>query len=73
MEINVQMAIKNKKNFYKYLMENSFWIKDLNRDSANLNKFAEYVKEKYRLRVSDKFSDAIDNVNLLSNVIDALK
>ena len=73
MEINVQMAIKNKKNFYKYLMENSFWIKDLNRDSANLSKFAEYVKEKYRLRVIDKFSDAIDNVNLLSNVIDALK
>ena len=67
------MAIKNKKNFYKYLMENSFWIKDLNRDGVNFNKFAEYVKEKYRLRVSDKVSDAIDNVDLLSSVIDALK
>ena len=73
METYVQMAIKNKKNFYKYLMENSFWIKDLNRDGANFNKFAEYVKEKYRLRVSDKVSDAIDNVDLLSSVIDAFK
>ena len=45
-------------------MENSFWIKDLNRDGANFNKFAEYVKEKYRLRVSDKVSDAIDNVDI---------
>ena len=67
------MAIKNKKNFYRYLMENSFWIKDLNRDANNFNKFGEYVKEKYRLRVSDKVSDAIDNVELFSTVLDALK
>jgi hypothetical protein len=54
-------------------MENSFWIKDLNRDANNFNKFGEYVKEKYRLRVSDKVSDAIDNVELFSTVLDALK
>ena len=73
MQLNVQMQIKNKKNYYNYLKENSFWIKELNRNPNNLVKFNEYIKEKYKLRVSDKISNAIDSVNLLSNVIDALK
>lgn len=73
MQLNVQMQIKNKKNYYNYLKENSFWIKELNRNPNNLVKFNEYIKEKYKLRVSDKISNAIDSVDLLSNVIDALK
>ena len=73
MEIRVQLAIKKKKDYYKYLMENSFWIKDLNRNANNFNKFEEYIKEKYKLRITDRVSSAIDNVELISNVIDALK
>ena len=73
MELSVQLAIKKKKDYYKYLMENSFWIKDLNRNPNNFSKFDNYVKEKYRLRVTDKVESAIDNVELISNVLDALK
>lgn len=67
------MQIKNKKNYYNYLKENSFWIKELNRNPNNFNKFSEYVREKYKLRASDKISAAIDDIDIVSNVLEALK
>ena len=31
------------------------------------------MKSKYRLRTTDKISDAIDNIDIISNVLSALK
>ena len=67
------MKIKSTKKHYTYLQENSWWIKDLNRSSNNYLKFIDYVKDHYHLKASDKISDAIDSVELLSNVFEALK
>ena len=61
------------KNYYQYLKDNSIWIKDLNRDENNINKFIEYCKDKYSLKVTDKISNAIDNIDLLQNVLSIIK
>ena len=55
------------------LKQNSYWLKELNRDSLNVKKFKEDMKIKYKLRTTDKISDAIDNIDLISNVLSALK
>ena len=68
-----QMKIWNTKNYYKYLKENSTFIKDLNRDSNNINKFIDYVKDKYQLRINDKISKTIDSIDMISNVLKVLK
>ena len=55
------------------LKENSEWIKYLNRDPKKYEEFVAVMKEKYRLRKTDKINDVIDNIDLISNLFNALK
>lgn len=62
------LILKNKKNYYNYFKENSFMIKQINR-AGNLKEFEEFIKNKYHLRVTDKVSTAIDNIDLISELL----
>ena len=73
MNINTQMKIKNTKNYYNYLKENSFWFKELNRNSNNINQFDKYVKEKYHLRFTDKAKDVLDTIDIISTILSSSK
>jgi len=66
-------ALKKDSKMFELLKLNSYWIKELNRDYNNLKRYKEDMKVKYRLRTTDKISDAIDNIDLISNVLGALK
>lgn len=66
------LYIKNKKNYYNYLKENSHFIKQINREN-DIKTFSSFVKEKYHLRATDKISDAIDNIDLINNVLETLR
>lgn len=72
MEKQLILYLKSKKNYYNYLKENSFWIKDLNRNN-NIKEFEEFIKNKYHLKATDRLSEAIDNIDLISNVLSAIK
>lgn len=56
-----------------YLKENSYWYKYLNRNSDNYKFFLNAMKEKYHLRVSDKINEAIDNIDLVSTILENLR
>ena len=73
MQMRVLLELKKDKKMWDLLKINSYWIKDLNRDAANVKKFKDDMKIKYKLRTTDKISDAIDNIDLISNVLGALK
>ena len=73
MQVNALIEIRKIKNIKEYLKENSYWIKELNRDVNKVKDFISDMKVKYHLRTTDKISDAIDNIDLISNVLNALK
>ena len=73
MSISTQLKILNTKNHYNYLKENSNWIKELNRHDNNLQSFFEFTKDKYSLRISDKVSDIIDNIDMVQQILSILK
>jgi hypothetical protein len=73
MQMRVLLEIKKDKKMWDLLKLNSYWVKDLNRDSSSIKRFKEDMKVKYKLRTTDKISDAIDNIDLISNVLSALK
>ena len=73
MDISLQIKIKNTKNYYKYLKENSFFFKELNRNSINYKKFEDFVKEKYRLKITDKIEDVYNNIELISSILKNIK
>ena len=73
MEINLQYKIKNTKGYYEYLKDNSWWINNLSRNPDSFNDYQNYLKDKYELRTSDKISKAIDNIDLISSLLSAIK
>lgn len=73
MELEIQQKLREDKKMYAYLKENSEWIKLLNRNKDHYQNFINEMKEKYKLRMTDKVSDAIDNIDLISTVLSTLK
>jgi len=73
MELELQKKLIENPKMYQYLKENSFWIKYLNRDAENYKEFTQKMKELYHERTTDKLSDAIDNIDLISSVLSSLK
>ena len=67
------MTLKSNPKMYEYLKENSELIKYLNRNSLAYKEYETFIKEKYKLRMTDKISSAIDNMDLVINVLNTLK
>lgn len=52
-----------------YLKQNSHYIKELNRNPEFYKEFKKIIKEKYKLRVTDKISNVVNDIELISNII----
>lgn len=73
MSYDIQNRIHSDINLKKYLRENSYWYKRLNRSSSNFGAFVEEMKVKYKLTTSDKISRTMDNISMLQSFLDVLK
>ena len=67
-ELIVKDLLK-RKDYYRYLKENSEWVKLLRRDKLNYKNFIKYIKKKYKLRVQDKVENVFENLEVLSSVL----
>ena len=72
MQLNILSSL-NEEKLTPYLKENSDWIKYLNRNPKNYALFKNEIKTKYKLRKTDKINNAIENIDLISNVLNILK
>lgn len=61
-----------KDKLLEYLKQNTYFIKDLNRHPENYNQFKKIIKEKYNLRFTDKVSNVINDIELVSSIISTL-
>lgn len=73
MQVNALLELKKDQKMLDLLKYNSYWLKELNRDASAVKRYKENMKVKYHLRATDKISDAIDNIDIISNVLSALK
>ena len=73
MQLSVLMELKKDKKMEELFKYNSYWYKELNRNPSSIKLYKEDMKNKYKLRATDKISDAIDNIDIISNVLSALK
>lgn len=73
MQVSVLLELKKNPKMWDLLKDNSYWYKELNRNPLSVKNYFNDMKAKYHLRTTDKISDAIDNIDLISNVISALK
>lgn len=73
MSYEIQRRIDSDINLKKYLRENSYWYKRLNRNSNSFSLFVEEMKVKYKLTTSDKINRTIDNISMFQSFLDVLK
>ena len=73
MKLDVQFKLKSNPLFIKYLHENSYCYKILNRDPDMFNEFVNEVKKNYKLRPTDRISEAINTFEMLTSIFSSLK
>jgi len=72
MFIETQIQIRNNPNLYRYLRENSYWYKYLNRSPGYLKEVEEEMKSRYKLRAEDKMEKIKDRLDMVTSIIDVL-
>ena len=73
MTLETQFKLKSNPLFIKYLHENSYWYKILNRDPNMFNQFVTEVKKAYKLRPTDRLNEALNTFEMISTIFGALK
>ena len=73
MSFDIQYRINNDINLKKFLRENSYWYKALNRNSNSFKYFVQDMRVKYKLTTSDKINRTIDNISMIQSFLDVLK
>lgn len=73
MNLDIQFKLKNNPYFQRYIRENSYWYKLLNRNPNIFKLFEEKVKEDYKLRASDKISKALSTIEMFQNIVSSFK
>ncbi|MDD2377965.1 MAG: YlbE-like family protein [Bacilli bacterium] len=73
MTLDIQYKLKSNPLYIKYLRENSFWYKLLNRNPQLFDTFVEEVKTNYKLRPSDRISRALEYVDMFQMIMSSLK
>jgi len=72
MKTEVQLQLKKDEKMLGYLKENSQWYKELNRDPQNYKKFVAAMKEKYKIRATDKIGEVVENIELVTSVLNVI-
>ena len=72
MFVQTQMTIRNNPNLYRYLRENSYWYKYLNRSPAFIKEMEQEMKSRYKLTPEDKMEEFSSRLDMITSIIDVL-
>ena len=73
MKLDLQYKINADYKQKKFLRENSTWYKYLNRHPNYYKNFLDDMKDKYKLKPTDKLAKAVDNINMINSFLEVLK
>lgn len=73
MDINIRFLLDSNPDYRRYLRMNSYWYKILIRDPNKINDFINEYKEKNKLRTTDKISNMVDKISMVSKIIETLR
>lgn len=72
MDIATQVKIRNNPYIYRYLRENSYWYKELNRHPESLRQLEEEMKTAYKMNPSDKIDRLNQRIEMIRTFMDIL-
>ena len=73
MDIKTQIIVRSNPNIYRFLREESYWYKYLNRDPNSIKDLEKAMKAKYNLTAEDRLEKLNQSMNLIHSFMDVLK
>lgn len=73
MDIRTQIIIRSNPNIYRFLREESYWYKYLNRNPNSMRDLEKAMKNKYKLTTEDRLEKVGNSISLLHSFMDVLK
>ena len=73
MHIKTQIIVKSNPNIYRYLRENSYWYKSLNRNPQSINELELEMKNRYKLTDEGRLEKLNNSMSLIRSFMDVLK
>lgn len=73
MNLSLQYKINQDPRQHQFLRENSHWYKYLNRSEVYYKDFINEMRKQYKLTASDKLNKMMENINMVSTLLDVLK
>ena len=73
MTYNLQNRINSDINLKRFLRENSYWYKALNRNENVYIEFVNDMKVKYKLTTTDRINKTIDSIGMIQSFLEVLK
>lgn len=73
MTYNLQNRINSDINLKRFLRENSYWYKALNRNENVYLEFVNDMKAKYKLTTTDRINKTIDSIGMIQSFLEVLK
>ncbi|MBQ8219566.1 MAG: YlbE-like family protein [Bacilli bacterium] len=73
MRLELQYQINEDKRQKAFLRENSYWYKYLNRNPLYYKDFINDMKDKYKLKPTDRINKMMNNLEMVKTFLDVLK
>ena len=73
MDIRIKLFLDSNPEYKRYIRNNSYWYKTLIRNPEMIDVFISEVKDKYKLRTTDKINNLMDKIDMVSKFIDVLR
>ena len=73
MSLELQYRINSDPRLKQFLRENSYWYKYLNRSNTYLKPCISDMKDKYKLKTTDKINKLTNNISMVRTFLDVLK
>ena len=73
MSLELQYRINSDPRLKQFLRENSYWYKYLNRSNTYLKPFISDMKDKYKLKTTDKINKLTNNISMVRAFLDVLR
>ncbi len=72
MTLELQFKIKNDPNLFRYLRENSYWYKELNRNPASIKQMEFEMRKRYKMTTVDKIGNIKKSIEMVRTFMDVL-
>lgn len=73
MDLDTQHKIFSNELAHKFLRENSYWYKILNRNPLLFNEMIQEMKDKYKLNTSDKIERLSERLSMVESILKVLE